>query len=86
MARVALVVDDDAAVLELIANMLEDLGCEVICASNGGDALALLARDKRIDILITDINMPGIAGYELAEKAECAAWSQPNPTLRSRVG
>jgi two-component system, cell cycle response regulator CpdR len=70
MSRVALVVDDDPAVLEVIANMLEDLGCEVICATNGTDALALLARDKRIQILISDINMPGIAGYELAEKAK----------------
>jgi two-component system, cell cycle response regulator CpdR len=70
MARVALAVDDDPAVLYLIADMLEDLGCEVICAHNGTDALAVLARDQRIEILITDINMPGIAGHELAEKAK----------------
>ena len=70
MGRVVLVVDDDSAVLGLIADMLEDLGCEVICASNGTDALAVLVRDQRIEILITDINMPGIAGYELADKAK----------------
>jgi two-component system cell cycle response regulator CpdR len=50
--------------------MLDDLGCEVICAANGTDALAALARDQRIEILIADINMPGLAGYELAEKAK----------------
>jgi CheY-like chemotaxis protein len=70
MGRVALVVDDDPLVLELIADMLDDLGCEVICARNGTDALAVLARDQRIEILITDINMPGFSGYELAEKAK----------------
>ena len=35
MGRVTLVVDDDPAVLEVIEDMLEDLGCEVICASDG---------------------------------------------------
>jgi two-component system, cell cycle response regulator CpdR len=69
MGRVALVVDDDPAVLEVIAYMLADLGCEVMCAHNGTDALGTLAADQRIEILISDINMPGLAGYELAEKA-----------------
>ena len=34
------------------------------------DALATLAKDWRIELLITDINMPGFTGYELAEKAK----------------
>jgi two-component system, cell cycle response regulator CpdR len=71
MGRVVLVVDDDPAVLEVIANMLEDLGCEVISSTNGTDALALLAKDRRVEILITDINMPGIAGYELEHARYC---------------
>ncbi len=70
MGRVALVVDDEPLVLMLIADMLDDLGCEVICAHDGTEALAALARDQRIEILITDINMPGFTGYELAEKAK----------------
>jgi CheY-like chemotaxis protein len=70
MGRVALVVDDDPAVLEVIAYMLAALGCEVICAHSGTDALAALGTDQRIEILITDINMAGIEGYELAEKAK----------------
>ncbi len=70
MGRVALVVDDDPDVLEVIADMLKDIGCDVICAFNGAGALDALTNDQRIEILITDINMPGIGGYELAEKAK----------------
>ena len=69
MSRVALVVDDDPAILELITGMLEELGCEVITRQDAAEALAALEQDKRIEILLTDINMPGIGGYELAERA-----------------
>ena len=70
MSRVALVVDDDSAVLEVITDLLKDLGCEVIRARSGVDALATFAKDRRIELLITDINMPVFTGYELAEKAK----------------
>jgi len=70
MPHTVLVVDDDASVLEVIAAMLEDLGCNVISAGSGGDALAQLKRNERITILITDINMPGMDGHELAERAK----------------
>ena len=60
MSRVALVVDDDPAVLDLLAEMLKDFGCEVITALNGTDALTALVNDQRIDILISDVNMPGL--------------------------
>jgi two-component system cell cycle response regulator CpdR len=70
MSRVALVVDDDPAVLELLAEMLQELGCEVITQQDAAEALTVLGEDQRIEILLTDINMPGIAGYELAEQAK----------------
>ena len=69
MYRLVLVVVNEPLILELTASMLEDLGCEVVTASCGSDALAKLKADKRIEILITDIQMPGLDGYELAEKA-----------------
>lgn len=70
MGRAVLVVDDDPQVLEVVAAMLDDLGCEVIRAQTGADALTLLANDQRIEILIIVVNMPGMAGYELADKAK----------------
>jgi len=70
MNRVALVVDDDPAVLELLAEMLEELGCEVLTQQNAAEALTVLRKERRIEILLTDINMPGIAGFELAEQAK----------------
>jgi hypothetical protein len=69
MARTVLVVDDESLVLEVIAAMLEDMGCRVVTATTGAEALAKLAADPRIAILISDINMPGMSGYELAESA-----------------
>jgi CheY-like chemotaxis protein len=65
-----LVVDDDPDVLDLTTSYLEELGCEMITATRASEALAKLAADKRIDILITDVQMPEMDGYELAEKAK----------------
>jgi len=67
--RTVLVVDDEPLVLEVTARMLEELGCESITAHDGHEALALLKNGRAIDIMITDINMPGLTGYELAESA-----------------
>jgi two-component system cell cycle response regulator CpdR len=69
LSRVVLVVDDEPLVLDITTSMLEDLGCEVITATNAFDAMAKLAADPRIEVLITDIHMPGMDGYELAERA-----------------
>jgi two-component system cell cycle response regulator CpdR len=72
VSRLVLVVDDEPEVLFVIASMLEELGCAVVTAATGNDALQKLSMDCRIEILITDINMPGMDGYELAETASRA--------------
>jgi two-component system, cell cycle response regulator CpdR len=67
--RRALVVDDDPLMRELIASMLEALGCDTLTARSGRDALGQLASDRSIEMLFADINMPGLSGIELAERA-----------------
>lgn|SRR5689334_8678081 len=70
MSRVVLVVDDDSSVLEAVAEMLTELGCEVVSAGSGQEALDQLSRNDKIEMLITDINMPEMDGNELAHHAK----------------
>ena len=66
---VILVVDDDPAVRETSASMLEDLGYVVIQANGGVEALELVDRHPELDLMVTDIRMPGMSGLELSEIA-----------------
>jgi signal transduction histidine kinase/ActR/RegA family two-component response regulator len=61
-----LVVDDDPLVLAGTAGMLEDLGHEVIEASSGEQAVEVVERDAAIELVVTDLSMPGMSGLELA--------------------
>ncbi len=64
-----LVVDDEEALLELAEESLLDLGYRVLTAGNGQQALDVLTRESSIDLMISDVIMPGgINGYELAER------------------
>jgi CheY-like chemotaxis protein len=67
--RTVLVVDDDAEVRELAAWSLRDAGHTVLEAADGAEALALFEQHPEIDLLFTDIVMPGLDGYRVAEMA-----------------
>jgi PAS domain S-box-containing protein len=63
-----LLVEDDDAARELTSEVLEDLGYQVIAASNGVEALDAAARHAgRIDLLLSDVVMPKLGGRELAQ-------------------
>ena len=65
-----LVVDDEPGLLSLTARRLSRQGYKVMTANDGQSALQLLEREPGIDLLFTDVVMPGgMNGYELAECA-----------------
>ena len=64
--RWALVVDDVSDVTDMLSVLMTHAGYEVATASSAPDAIAL-ARENHFDIVISDIGMPEMNGYELAE-------------------
>ncbi len=60
-----LVVEDSEHVRYFARQLLDDLGCKVIEASNGSEALELL-KEHDVDLVFSDIVMPGMSGLELA--------------------
>jgi CheY-like chemotaxis protein len=62
-----LAVDDDDLVLGNTVMMLEELGHRALAAKSGREALEILGREARIDLVVTDQAMPGMSGIELAE-------------------
>jgi signal transduction histidine kinase len=61
-----LVVDDDPLIAMGTTDMLEDLGHEVVGAQSGAQALEVLQKNCKIDLLITDFSMPKMTGVQLA--------------------
>jgi len=64
--RYVLVVDDDADLRESIADVLRDEGCRVYAAADGEEAMDFL-RGVVPDLVITDLMMPRMNGWELCE-------------------
>jgi PAS domain S-box-containing protein len=66
-----LLVEDDPTVLALTLDMLTGLGYEATTATHAGEALKIIASEAPIDLLLTDVVMPGgISGVELARAAQ----------------
>ena len=72
-----LLVDDEDLVRMSTADMLMDLGFEVLEADSAEDALRLLGEGATIDLLVTDHLMPGMSGADLAREARLSSPGLP---------
>ncbi len=70
MGRKVLVVDDEPLVLDVVAEMLQELGCDVETSTRPDEALTRLSSDPGIQVLVADVNMPGLDGRHLAFRAK----------------
>lgn len=91
-----LVVEDNDAVRSFTTDTLRELGFNVIDAVDASEALKILDRDRQIDLLFTDIGLPGLNGRELAAAVQrrypnirllfTSGYAQmPSPTTSSTV-
>lgn len=65
----ALVVDDEPAITELLSCILQGAGMNVVIAHDGQEAVEVLA-NKSIDVVLTDIRMEGMSGFDLLEHVQ----------------
>ena len=68
-SETVLAVDDDPTMLELLEELLTPMGYQVLSAASGEEALEMMAaQERKIDLLLTDVMLPGIKGQDLAKQ------------------
>jgi PAS domain S-box-containing protein len=75
--RVVLLVEDEEPVRRVAARILERAGYRVLAVADGEDALRIAAATPRIDLLLTDVVMPGMSGTRLADHLRAARPALP---------
>jgi PAS domain S-box-containing protein len=69
LAETVLVVEDEATVRMLVLETLEELGYKAVEAADGPSGLRVLQSEARVDLLVTDVGLPGLNGRQLADAA-----------------
>jgi PAS domain S-box-containing protein len=64
-----LVVEDETDVRAMIADLLRDMGCRVLEAGDGNEGLRIVQSRDQVDLLLTDVGLPGLNGRQLADAA-----------------
>ena len=79
--RLALVVDDSPLVRDIVAESLRSYGLHVLVAGDGEEALAVLAAEPGVDIVLTDMDMPRLDGLGLVRAIRSRAQGQDIPVV-----
>jgi CheY-like chemotaxis protein len=72
-----LLVDDDSAIRDTLSELLEDVGFRLVQAADAAQALILLRQVETIDVLVTDLTMPGEDGIALIRRARAMRHDLP---------
>lgn len=78
---VLLVVDDDPVNVRILRNYLESRNCTVKTASDGISALDIIKEDVSIDLVLLDIMMPGMSGYEVCKRVRLKRPAEELPII-----
>jgi len=77
-AQVILLVEDEVLIRMQLADLLREVGYEVLEAANGEEATMILATAEKLDLIVTDVRMPGsMDGIELTASAKRLCPSLP---------
>ena len=74
--KTVLVVDDEEALRNLAARLIEKRGYQVLTAGDGAEALAVLARGARVDLMVLDVMMPGVDGLQTLEQVRARGYTK----------
>jgi two-component system chemotaxis sensor kinase CheA len=67
LTRTVLFVDDSRFFRDMLTPVLKAAGYNVIVCAGGDEAMQMLRKDRLVDLVVTDIEMPGMSGFDLAE-------------------
>ncbi len=75
--KTILLVEDEPIVLEFLADNIRSFGYDVIEAPDAESALSMLQEGKAVDLVVTDMNLPGMSGIELLGEVKRACPAVP---------
>jgi two-component system, chemotaxis family, chemotaxis protein CheY len=81
MGRTALIVDDSPTIRQMVGFTLQEAGFKVLEGGNGAEGLEKLAAGERVDLIITDLNMPVMDGIAFIRQVRARPASKYTPVL-----